>query len=162
MSGKVYSTKSDVWSFGVVLWEMFSYGRVPYPKMTHQEVIDRVRTGYRMDPPEDMPATVAEVMQRCWRSDPAKRPSFKVLHDMLQSNASASPGQSSSGEPTAPSSAASASSAPSSAAAAPPPPAARRPTQPSGSSGGSGGGGGGGGGGAGGPPPLPGMRGARV
>ncbi len=49
------TSKSDVWSYGVTLWEIYSYGRAPYPKMTQKEVVDKVPQGYRMECPESCP-----------------------------------------------------------------------------------------------------------
>ncbi|XP_021564888.1 megakaryocyte-associated tyrosine-protein kinase, partial [Carlito syrichta] len=57
-----FTSKSDVWSFGVLLWEVFSYGRAPYPKMSLKEVSEAVEKGYRMEPPEGCPGPVHALM----------------------------------------------------------------------------------------------------
>ncbi|XP_051666659.1 megakaryocyte-associated tyrosine-protein kinase isoform X2 [Manacus candei] len=79
-----FSSKSDVWSYGILLWETFSFGRAPYPKMTLKEVTELLEQGYRMDPPEGCPPTVYALMKSCWEMEPGKRPSFKKLTEKLQ------------------------------------------------------------------------------
>jgi len=75
---------SDVWSFGIVLHELFKYGEDPYNQMTIEEVIEKVRDkGYRMPKPNNCPNEVYAVMQDCWSSS-QDRPTFeKVLADLL-------------------------------------------------------------------------------
>ncbi|XP_047442683.1 megakaryocyte-associated tyrosine-protein kinase isoform X2 [Mugil cephalus] len=79
-----FSTKSDVWSYGVLLWEIFSYGRQPYPKMTLSEVKEKVEEGYRMEAPEDCPPAVYSIMRLCWEHEPRKRPGFPKLREKLE------------------------------------------------------------------------------
>ncbi|XP_036376579.1 megakaryocyte-associated tyrosine-protein kinase [Megalops cyprinoides] len=79
-----FSTRSDVWSYGVLLWETFSYGRQPYPKMSLKEVKEKVEQGYRMEAPEECPPSVYTLMRACWEADPGKRPSFRKLRDKLK------------------------------------------------------------------------------
>ncbi|CAG5861031.1 unnamed protein product [Menidia menidia] len=76
------STKSDVWSYGVLLWEIFSYGRQPYSKM---EVKEKVEAGYRMEAPEDCPPRLYLLMRLCWEREPRRRPGFSKLREKLQS-----------------------------------------------------------------------------
>ncbi|XP_064429546.1 megakaryocyte-associated tyrosine-protein kinase isoform X10 [Mirounga angustirostris] len=78
-----FSSKSDVWSFGVLLWEVFSYGRAPYPKMSLKEVSEAVEKGYRMEPPEGCPAPIHALMGSCWEAEPARRPPFRKLAEKL-------------------------------------------------------------------------------
>lgn len=80
---KKFSTKSDVWSFGILLWEIYSFGRVPYPRIPLKDVVPRVEKGYKMDPPDGCPAIVYEVMKKCWTLDPGHRPSFHQLREQL-------------------------------------------------------------------------------
>ncbi|XP_066551546.1 megakaryocyte-associated tyrosine-protein kinase isoform X3 [Amia ocellicauda] len=79
-----FSTRSDIWSYGVLLWETFSYGRQPYPKMSLKEVKEKVEKGYRMETPEDCPPSIYALMRSCWENDPGKRPSFRKLRDKLE------------------------------------------------------------------------------
>ncbi|KFV49291.1 Tyrosine-protein kinase ZAP-70, partial [Tyto alba] len=61
-----FSSKSDVWSYGVTMWEAFSYGQKPYKKMKGPEVISFIEQGKRMDCPTDCPAEMYALMQQCW------------------------------------------------------------------------------------------------
>ncbi|KAM9504209.1 megakaryocyte-associated tyrosine-protein kinase isoform 4-T4 [Salvelinus alpinus] len=79
-----FSTRSDVWSYGVLLWETFSYGRQPYPKMSVKEVKERVEQGYRMEAPEECPPSVYALMRGCWEAEPKKRPSFHKLQEKIE------------------------------------------------------------------------------
>uniref|UniRef100_A0A2K5UQP9 Tyrosine-protein kinase n=1 Tax=Macaca fascicularis TaxID=9541 RepID=A0A2K5UQP9_MACFA len=85
-----FTSKSDVWSFGVLLWEVFSYGRAPYPKMSLKEVSEAVEKGYRMEPPEGCPGPVHVLMSSCWEAEPARRPPFRKLAEKLASGCPAS------------------------------------------------------------------------
>lgn len=79
-----FSSKSDVWSYGILLWEVFSFGRAPYPKLSLKEVTELLEEGYRMDPPEGCPPAIYALMKSCWEMEPGKRPSFKKLTEKLQ------------------------------------------------------------------------------
>ncbi|XP_030137000.4 tyrosine-protein kinase Fes/Fps isoform X2 [Taeniopygia guttata] len=78
-----YSSESDVWSFGILLWEAFSLGAVPYANLSNQQTREAVEHGMRLDPPEQCPEEVYQLMQRCWEYDPRKRPSFCTIHQDL-------------------------------------------------------------------------------
>jgi len=82
---KVSTSKSDVWSYGVVMWEIYSFGRAPYPRMSQQEVVKKVQEGFRMDCPDSCPEDLyRKVMVWCWEIDAKNRPSFKQLKDKLR------------------------------------------------------------------------------
>ncbi|XP_066503474.1 megakaryocyte-associated tyrosine-protein kinase isoform X2 [Hoplias malabaricus] len=84
MKYKKFSTRSDVWSYGVLLWEIFSYGMQPYPKMSLKDVKEQVEKGYRMEAPEKCPPEIYSLMRTCWELDPKMRPSFHKLRENLQ------------------------------------------------------------------------------
>lgn len=75
-----YSSESDVWSYGVLLWETFSLGVCPYPGMTNQQAREQVEKGYRMSRPQRCPDDVYKVMTRCWSYNPDERPKFNQIH----------------------------------------------------------------------------------
>lgn len=79
-----FSTKSDVWAFGVVLMEIITRGRVPYPGMSNTEVLEKIAHGYRMPSPNDCPQHLYEIMVECWDSNPEKRPTFDTLRWRLE------------------------------------------------------------------------------
>jgi fyn-related kinase len=83
---KRFSIKSDVWSFGIVLYEIITYGSVPYPGMNNIEVLEKVQQGYRMPQPLDCgcPEKLYEMMLNCWREDPNDRPTFATLQRELE------------------------------------------------------------------------------
>lgn len=78
-----FTTDSDVWSFGVVLWEVFSYGLQPYYGYANQEVIDLVRGRQLLPCPEDCPPHLYALMVECWHEVPNRRPHFRELHARL-------------------------------------------------------------------------------
>nr|XP_005993539.1 PREDICTED: protein-tyrosine kinase 6 [Latimeria chalumnae] len=80
-----FSVKSDVWSFGVLLYEVVTYGGVPYPGMQASEVFRQVSRGYQMPRPTACPTKVYDIMKTCWRKNPEERPAFKKLKWQLGS-----------------------------------------------------------------------------
>ena len=74
-----FTIKSDVWSMGVVLYEIITFGRTPYPGMTNEKVLEAVQRGYRMSRPMGCPNKLYDMMLDCWREEPAERPVFETL-----------------------------------------------------------------------------------
>ncbi|XP_054829736.1 vascular endothelial growth factor receptor 1 [Eublepharis macularius] len=88
---KIYSTKSDVWSYGVLLWEIFSLGASPYPGIQiDEDFFSKLKEGVRMKAPDFATAEIYQIMLDCWQSEPNERPRFselvKRLGDLLQAN----------------------------------------------------------------------------
>nr|XP_013816572.1 PREDICTED: muscle, skeletal receptor tyrosine-protein kinase isoform X2 [Apteryx mantelli mantelli] len=79
-----YTTESDVWAYGVVLWEIFSYGMQPYYGMAHEEVIYYVRDGNVLSCPDNCPLELYNLMRLCWSKLPSDRPSFASIHRILE------------------------------------------------------------------------------
>ncbi|XP_078587764.1 uncharacterized protein LOC144868910 [Branchiostoma floridae x Branchiostoma japonicum] len=77
--------KSDVWSFGVLLYELVTLGGVPYPGMTMRQIMDKLKNGYRMERPDDCSILLYDVMKRCWKWKPVERPSFSDLFNEFDS-----------------------------------------------------------------------------
>ncbi|CAK1602261.1 unnamed protein product [Parnassius mnemosyne] len=78
-----FSHASDVWSYGVTLWEMFSYGKQPYGDMRGTEAIQLVESGQRLEKPENCPDEIYQVMLDCWAYSPDLRPTFSKLVDVF-------------------------------------------------------------------------------
>ncbi|OON19988.1 SH3 domain protein, partial [Opisthorchis viverrini] len=79
-----FTSKSDVWSFGILLTEMVTYGRSPYPGMHNAEVLRQVEAGYRMSKPVGCPSELYDLMLDCWAADENKRPSFEKIQRRLE------------------------------------------------------------------------------
>lgn len=81
----IFTHKSDVWSFGILCWEIVTLGSTPYPGMTAREVMRRVREGYRLERPDHCHPELYRVVTKCWHQDLNKRPSFsEVKKDLTQ------------------------------------------------------------------------------
>ncbi|KAM4808869.1 platelet-derived growth factor receptor alpha [Rhinophrynus dorsalis] len=83
----LYTTLSDVWSFGILLWEIFSLGGTPYPGMIVDSTFyNKIKSGYRMAKPDHATHEIYDIMVKCWNSEPEKRPSFRHLSDIVESH----------------------------------------------------------------------------
>uniref|UniRef100_A0A8C6G0A2 Tyrosine-protein kinase n=1 Tax=Moschus moschiferus TaxID=68415 RepID=A0A8C6G0A2_MOSMO len=80
-----YSSESDVWSFGILLWETFSLGASPYPNLSNQQTREFVEKGGRLPCPELCPDAVFRLMEQCWAYEPGQRPTFSIIYQELQS-----------------------------------------------------------------------------
>ncbi|XP_013870539.1 tyrosine-protein kinase SYK [Austrofundulus limnaeus] len=79
-----FSSKSDVWSFGVLMWEAFSYGQKPYKGMKGNDVMHMIESGKRMDPPVNCPPEMSDIMLACWTYKVDERPAFSVVEPRLR------------------------------------------------------------------------------
>ncbi|XP_014214742.1 tyrosine kinase receptor Cad96Ca [Copidosoma floridanum] len=80
----IFSVKSDIWSFGVLIWEIVTLGSTPYPGLAAAEVMRRIKDGYRLDRPEHCKRELYNIMYYCWDKDPACRPSFTELVSLAE------------------------------------------------------------------------------
>ncbi|XP_038063285.1 uncharacterized protein LOC119733977 isoform X2 [Patiria miniata] len=88
---KVYTSYSDVWSFGVFMWELFQLGGTPYPGVpVDEEFYNRLKNGYRMCAPDHAPQEIYHIMLECWNTEAKERPDFSdlviKLGDQLEAN----------------------------------------------------------------------------
>ncbi|XP_028657455.1 fibroblast growth factor receptor 3 isoform X2 [Erpetoichthys calabaricus] len=85
---RVYTHQSDVWSYGVLLWEIFTLGGSPYPGIPVEELFKLLKEGHRMDKPANCTHELYMIMRECWHAVPSQRPTFKQLvedHDRVLS-----------------------------------------------------------------------------
>ncbi|KAF6034525.1 MST1R [Bugula neritina] len=79
-----FTTESDVWSYGVVMWELLTRGVTPYPLVSNYEVKSHLIEGNRLQQPQHCPDIIFDMMKSCWLTEPKDRPSFADLADKLQ------------------------------------------------------------------------------
>lgn len=79
-----FTIKSDVWSFGILLYEIMTFGQMPYPAMTNYQVVQRVPQGYRMPCPLNCPKVLHDIMMDCWKDNEQDRPTFETLQWKLE------------------------------------------------------------------------------
>uniref|UniRef100_A0A8C1ZKS2 receptor protein-tyrosine kinase n=1 Tax=Cyprinus carpio TaxID=7962 RepID=A0A8C1ZKS2_CYPCA len=84
LADRVYTTKSDVWSFGVTMWEIATRGQTPYPGVENSEIYDYLRQGNRLKQPPDCLDSIYSLMFSCWLLSPKDRPSFEILRCELE------------------------------------------------------------------------------
>uniref|UniRef100_A0A914DQV6 Protein kinase domain-containing protein n=1 Tax=Acrobeloides nanus TaxID=290746 RepID=A0A914DQV6_9BILA len=85
---KVFSEKSDVWAFGVLMFEVFSFGQIPYPDLGLKDLMEYLTAGNRLGCPQAATEEIYEIMMECWKGDPEGRPTFETLanvfHEILE------------------------------------------------------------------------------
>uniref|UniRef100_A0A665U130 receptor protein-tyrosine kinase n=1 Tax=Echeneis naucrates TaxID=173247 RepID=A0A665U130_ECHNA len=81
----VYTVQSDVWSYGILLWEIFSLGKSPYPSMAvDSRFYKMVKRGYQMSQPDFAPPEIYMIMKMCWNLQPTERPTFSKISQMIE------------------------------------------------------------------------------
>ncbi|KAI5108594.1 tyrosine-protein kinase Mer, partial [Silurus meridionalis] len=84
LADRVFTVKSDVWAFGVTMWEIATRGMTPYPGVQNHEIYDYLLEGHRLKQPNDCLDELYHIMLSCWCSDPAARPDFTKVKEMLE------------------------------------------------------------------------------
>ncbi|KAM8952275.1 tyrosine-protein kinase receptor UFO [Pelodytes ibericus] len=84
LADRVYTTKSDVWSFGITMWEIATRGQTPYPGVENSEIYDYLRQGNRLKQPPDCLDGLYDLMSSCWQLNSKERPSFETLYRELE------------------------------------------------------------------------------
>ncbi|KAJ8026007.1 Fibroblast growth factor receptor [Holothuria leucospilota] len=77
------TSQGDVWSFGILLYEVFTLGGTPYPGIAARYLVSQLRKGYRMEQPQNCPDDIYELMLTCWREEPNNRPTFQAIKEQL-------------------------------------------------------------------------------
>uniref|UniRef100_A0A4X1SVX9 Tyrosine-protein kinase n=1 Tax=Sus scrofa TaxID=9823 RepID=A0A4X1SVX9_PIG len=88
-----FTIKSDVWSFGILLYEIVTYGKIPYPGRTNADVMAALSQGYRMPRMENCPDELYDIMKMCWKEKAEERPTFDYLQSVLDDFYTATEGQ---------------------------------------------------------------------
>ncbi|CAB3399373.1 unnamed protein product [Caenorhabditis bovis] len=83
LDSHMYTIESDVWSFGILLWEIMTLGGTPYPTIAMPELYSTLKEGYRMEAPHNCPDEVYNIMVACWQEKRENRPSFSTIVDYL-------------------------------------------------------------------------------
>uniref|UniRef100_A0A0N5A0D3 receptor protein-tyrosine kinase n=1 Tax=Parastrongyloides trichosuri TaxID=131310 RepID=A0A0N5A0D3_PARTI len=81
----LYTAASDVWSFGILMWEVYTLGERPYYDWSHRKIYEEVLQGYRLPKPGDAPDTIYQVMVQCWNHDRNERPTFASITSIIRS-----------------------------------------------------------------------------
>uniref|UniRef100_A0A3Q0TDU1 Tyrosine-protein kinase n=1 Tax=Amphilophus citrinellus TaxID=61819 RepID=A0A3Q0TDU1_AMPCI len=79
-----FTIKSDIWSFGILLFEIVTFGQMPYPAMTNFQVVQKLGEGYRMPCPANCPKVLYDIMKDCWKENEQDRPTFETLQWKLE------------------------------------------------------------------------------
>lgn len=82
-----FSSRSDVWAFGVLGWEVYSWGLMPYTSRTNTKIVEDIRNGIRLSKPSDCPYDIFQLLSACWDHSPELRPTFKEIYQILASHA---------------------------------------------------------------------------
>ena len=84
LTNRIYSPASDVWSYGVVIWEMFNPTCLPYQECEDDEVCaGRIMKGFLLEIPGECPERVGKILKACWYMNPSSRPSFLYMSSLL-------------------------------------------------------------------------------
>ncbi|XP_063698328.1 tyrosine-protein kinase receptor torso [Culicoides brevitarsis] len=84
MTRQMYNVYTDVWSYGILLYEIFTLGNDPYPSIPTNKLLDALKAGYRLEKPQNCSDTVYNLMESCWLENPNQRPDFTEIKQMLQ------------------------------------------------------------------------------
>jgi len=80
-----FSHQSDVWSLGIVFWELYSFGMIPYIGLGNLDIIDFIMKGKRLSPPDICPEEIKKLMLQCWSFNPDERPTFSHINEVILS-----------------------------------------------------------------------------
>ncbi|XP_019510466.1 PREDICTED: ephrin type-A receptor 2 isoform X4 [Hipposideros armiger] len=83
ISYRKFTSSSDVWSYGIVMWEVMTYGERPYWELSNHEVMKAINEGFRLPTPMDCPSAIYQLMMQCWQQERARRPKFADIVSIL-------------------------------------------------------------------------------
>ena len=79
-----FDTKSDIWSYGVLVWEVLTRGATPYPKIENWKILMHLKEGHRLQHPAYCPKPIYDILMQCWDTDPQNRPQFQKISDSFE------------------------------------------------------------------------------
>uniref|UniRef100_A0A8C0HAY5 receptor protein-tyrosine kinase n=1 Tax=Chelonoidis abingdonii TaxID=106734 RepID=A0A8C0HAY5_CHEAB len=83
ISYRKFTSASDVWSYGIVMWEVMSYGERPYWELSNHEVMKAINEGFRLPAPMECPSAIYQLMMQCWQQERSRRPKFNDIVSIL-------------------------------------------------------------------------------
>ena len=83
VNDRIFTPASDVWSYGILLWEMYNPDKIPYYTLEDTQMIVKVASGFRMPTPRRCAPLAAKIMRACWQKNPKQRPSFLLVSNLL-------------------------------------------------------------------------------
>jgi serine/threonine protein kinase len=81
---QIFNTKTDVWSYGVLVWELLTRGTTPYPQIKNNLIFDHLKKGNRLPKPKYCPKSVYIILLECWSENPISRPSFANINERIK------------------------------------------------------------------------------
>jgi serine/threonine protein kinase len=81
---RIFNTKTDVWSYGVLVWELFTRGITPYLQINNDFIFYHLKQGNRLPKPNYCPKTIYVILLKCWSQNPKSRPSFAALSERME------------------------------------------------------------------------------
>ncbi len=81
---RFFNTKTDVWSYGVLVWELITRGMTPYPHVDNVFILYHIKQGYRLTKPKYCPESIYAILMKCWSQNPKSRPNFAKICEDLQ------------------------------------------------------------------------------
>ena len=80
----IFNTKTDVWSYGVLVWELFTRGMIPYSNIDNNLLFYNLENGYRLPKPQSCPVYIYTILLKCWSKSPKSRPDFATLSELIE------------------------------------------------------------------------------
>lgn len=79
-----FTLESDIWSYGIILWEIYSFGKQPYYGHSNEEAVKLILQGIMLMPPDNCPTIICDLMKSCWKTEPRDRIKFSEIYDKLE------------------------------------------------------------------------------
>jgi serine/threonine protein kinase len=84
IQNKFFDTETDIWSYGVLVWELFTRGMIPYSNIDNKFLFYNLENGYRLPKPQSCPVSIYAILLKCWSKSPKSRPDFATLSELIE------------------------------------------------------------------------------